>query len=121
MKVKIRALREDNKMTQRELAEKLDVAVQTVSKWELGLTVPRLPMLHKIASVFGVDMSYFSDNAPVSDIYYHNKEVAELAQELFNSKDLRSLLEASRGLSKKAIEEVKKFIDYQKAKEGKLI
>ena len=120
MKEKIRALRESRQMTQRDLAERLDVAVQSVSKWELGITQPRLPMLRKIASIFNVDMNYFSDIVPPSETYYHDKEVAALAQEMFEDPDRRVLFDASRGLSKESLEEVKKFIDYQKAKEGKM-
>lgn len=43
MKAKIKALRESRKMTQKDLAEMLGVAVQSVSKWELGKT-PRRPL-----------------------------------------------------------------------------
>lgn len=34
----IRRLREQHKMTQRELAEKLNISDKTVSKWETGVS-----------------------------------------------------------------------------------
>lgn len=120
MKEKIRRLREGRNMTQKDLADMLDVTVQSVSKWELGITTPRLPMLRKIASIFHVDMNYFSDSQPNSETYYQNREVAALAQEMFEDPERRVLFDASKGLSKEAIREVKKFIDYQRAKEGKM-
>ena len=106
-------------MTQKDLAEKLDIAVQSVSKWELGITTPRLTMLKKIANIFNVDMNYFSDITPISDTYYHDKETAALAQELYDNPDRRVLLDATRGLQKKSLVAIKEFIDFQRAREGK--
>ena len=42
-------------MTQEQLAEKLQVARQTVSKWEAGVTVPTVPGLVKLAEVLQTD------------------------------------------------------------------
>ena len=44
-------------MSQEELAEKLSVVRQTVSKWEKGLSVPDSEMLIKLAEVFDVSVS----------------------------------------------------------------
>ena len=42
-------------LTQEQLAEKLQVARQTVSKWEAGTTVPTVPGLVKLAEVLQTD------------------------------------------------------------------
>jgi len=49
--------RKDKKMTQEQLAEHLDVARQTVSKWELGETLPDVENLKKMAILleFSID------------------------------------------------------------------
>ena len=51
---KIKQLRIANGMTQEELAEKLHVVRQTVSKWEKGISLPDAEMLERLADLFGV-------------------------------------------------------------------
>ena len=53
----IKALRKTNGLTQDELAIRLNVVRQTVSKWEKGLSVPDAEMLQRIAEVFEVGVS----------------------------------------------------------------
>lgn len=53
----IRRLRKNAKMSQEDLAEKLSVVRQTVSKWERGLSVPDAEMVIKMADLFGVPVS----------------------------------------------------------------
>lgn len=50
----IRALRLERQMTQAQLASKLGVQYQTVSKWETGTSVPDTAMIPMIADVLGV-------------------------------------------------------------------
>ena len=53
----IKALRKTKGLTQDELAIRLNVVRQTVSKWEKGLSVPDAEMLQKMAEVFEVSVS----------------------------------------------------------------
>ncbi|MDE6676176.1 MAG: helix-turn-helix domain-containing protein [Clostridia bacterium] len=59
---KITELRKSKGMTQTELGEKLNVAFQTISKWERGESVPDLDMMFKISKLFGVPITYFDDS-----------------------------------------------------------
>lgn len=52
----LKILRIQKGMSQEELAERLSVVRQTVSKWEKGLSVPDSEMLIKIADVFEVSV-----------------------------------------------------------------
>lgn len=45
--------RKEKNMTQEQLAEKLDVARQTVSKWETGEAIPDVNSLKKLANLLG--------------------------------------------------------------------
>ena len=51
---KLAALRGERKLSQGDLAEKLDVSRQSVSKWETGQAVPELDKIIKLADLFGV-------------------------------------------------------------------
>lgn len=53
---KIAALRGERQLSQGDLAEKLDVSRQSVSKWETGQSVPELDKLIKLADLFGVSV-----------------------------------------------------------------
>ena len=47
--------RKNANLTQEQLAEKLQVARQTVSKWEAGATMPTVPGLVKLAEALQTD------------------------------------------------------------------
>ncbi len=49
---KVLQLRKANNLTQEELAEKLNVSRQSVSKWESGQTIPELEKLIALSEVF---------------------------------------------------------------------
>lgn len=53
---KILALRTEKNLSQGDLAEKLEVSRQSVSKWETGQSVPELDKLIKLADLFGVSV-----------------------------------------------------------------
>ena len=52
----IRALRKARGLSQQELAERLHVVRQTVSKWEQGLSVPDADMLVRLAECLEVSV-----------------------------------------------------------------
>ena len=54
----ITALRQASKMTQIELAEKLNYSDKAVSKWERGESIPDVLVLKTIADLFGVTLDY---------------------------------------------------------------
>ncbi len=53
----LKALRKAAGISQEELAIRLNVVRQTISKWEKGLSVPDAEMLIRIAEVFEVSVS----------------------------------------------------------------
>lgn len=53
----IRELREKNRLTQAELAEKLNVSDKTISKWETAKGYPDISLLEPIAAVFGISIT----------------------------------------------------------------
>ena len=53
----LKRIRKEKGMTQEELAIKVHVARQTVSKWEKGLSIPDVDLLQRIAEALDVEMS----------------------------------------------------------------
>lgn len=53
----LKALRKQKGYTQEELASRLNVVRQTISKWEKGQSVPDSEMLMKLADIFEVSVS----------------------------------------------------------------
>ena len=55
---KIRQLRLQHKITQEQLADRLGVSYQSVSRWENGVTYPDIELLPAIAKYFSVSLDY---------------------------------------------------------------
>ena len=69
----IKKLRQQNNLTQDQVAEKLGVSYQAVSKWENNANTPEIALLPAIAELFGVSIdALFSNNImDYSDIVVH--------------------------------------------------
>lgn len=70
----IKAFRKNRGLTQEELAIRVNVVRQTVSKWEKGLSVPDADMLQKIADVLEVTVSQLLGEEKEVE---HRNEIAE--------------------------------------------
>ena len=55
---KITMLRKKNNWSQEELAERLGISRQSVSKWESGASIPDLDKIIKMSTLFGVSTDY---------------------------------------------------------------
>lgn len=80
-------------LTQRELSEKVGVSIQTVSKWEKGISSPDVNLLPVIASVFEVSIDrLFGCDAEtalkdIDDSYiYRVKTFQAISQEIKNDR-----------------------------------
>ena len=66
---KIITLRKRMNWSQEELAEKLDISRQSVSKWEVGATIPDLDKILKMSELFGVSTDYLlKDEMDVTEL-----------------------------------------------------
>lgn len=63
----LKTMRKAKGYTQEELAIKLNVVRQTVSKWEKGLSVPDADVLCKIADVLDTDVSTLLGKAIIAE------------------------------------------------------
>lgn len=53
----IKKIRKDNNLTQKDLADKLGVTYQAVSKWENGKNIPDIAILKQISEYFNIDLN----------------------------------------------------------------
>lgn len=54
---KITELRKQNKMTQKDLAERLNVSDKVISKWETGKSLPDVESMMRLSKVLGISIS----------------------------------------------------------------
>jgi transcriptional regulator with XRE-family HTH domain len=59
---KISELRKKNNLSQEELADKVGVARQTISKWELCETSPDLKQAKELSKIFNISIDELTDN-----------------------------------------------------------
>lgn len=58
----LQKLRKQANLSQEQLAEKIDVARQTISNWELGETTPNPDQLKKLSLEFNISIDKLLDN-----------------------------------------------------------
>ena len=55
---RIKSIREQNHLTQTELAKRLGITRSSVNAWEMGISVPSTQYLTELASLFHVSTDY---------------------------------------------------------------
>lgn len=65
---KLLTLRKANSLTQEQLAEKLDVSRQSISKWESGQATPELEKIVVMSTVFNVTTDYLLKPSEIDDL-----------------------------------------------------
>lgn len=72
---KLIKLRKSNGLSQEELANKINVSRQTVSKWELGVTTPDMEKIKLISDYFGIGVDELTSKTNNNERQYvNNKE-----------------------------------------------
>ena len=96
----LKYLRNRDKLSQSELAEKLGVAKSTISMYEVGKREPDFETLEAIADLFNVDMNLLlgKDGSENDDHYYLNDETRQIAQEALENPELRTLFKVARDI-----------------------
>ena len=106
-----------NDKTQKDLVDYIGVSSSTVSNWCTGQKMPRMDKIQSICNWLGIEKSDLLEDKSdlqVTD-YYLNIETREIAQEIFENKDMRILFDASR---KAKPEDLKLIIEMAKRFKG---
>lgn len=113
----LKSLRIKEGLTQEELAIKLNVSRSSIGMYENGERVPSMEILEIYTDFFNVDMNYVTGRTP--EEYYLDLETKQIAQEIFNNKELKALFDASRGATPEDLEITKNLLLSLKKKERK--
>lgn len=83
------------------VSKETGIAQSVFSSWKNGISTPKQDKLKKIADYFGVSVEYLitGEEKEGGEKYYLNDETAEMAQALFENKNLRVLFDAAKDAS----------------------
>lgn len=93
------------------------IAQSVFSSWKNGISTPKQDKMQIIADYFNVSIEYLMTGKEKEggETYYINDETREIAQEIFENPDLKSLFDMSRKMTperlKAHIEFIKKMQD----------
>lgn len=62
LREKLCSLRKERSISQSEIAERLEVSRQTVSRWETGTSVPTTENLMRLSTLYGVPLDELMEN-----------------------------------------------------------
>ena len=97
MKERIKALCKDNGISMNKLEETLGFGKGYISK--LVSSTPNATKIKKIADYFNVSVDYLmTGNEVENEKYYLNDETAQVAQEIFENKELRALFDVQKDM-----------------------
>lgn len=87
---KLRVLRKNNGLLQKDLAKKLGVSLSLVGMWEIGKSVPTGDDIKRMANLFDVSTDYLLDNEE-SKVVVKNDEVLQDVADKINEPLNRAL------------------------------
>ena len=96
---KISTLRKKNGWSQEELAERLDVSRQSVSKWESGQSVPELDKIVQMSELFGVSTDQLIKDEELLQTHAEGEDTTAektAPPETLSHDELQTVLRASR-------------------------
>lgn len=95
----LKTLRKEKKLTQEQLADKLNVSNRSISRWETGNTLPDISILIELSEFYEVDIKEIIDGERKSEDM--NEETTELMNTVvdYTSRDKEIILEKTQKYS----------------------
>lgn len=101
--------------SQKEVADAIGVSPQTFNTWVKGIALPRMSKVQLLADYFGIQKSDLLEEK--HDSYYINEETAQIAQQIYEDKELRALFDAARDADPEALQAAQAMLKVLKRKE----
>ncbi|KAA8502003.1 helix-turn-helix transcriptional regulator [Mediterraneibacter catenae] len=94
-------IRDKCELKDSDVAKGAGITKSTFSDWKAGRYTPKQDKMQKISDYLGVSVEYLmtGEEKEGGEKYYLNEETAEMAQALFENKDLRVLFDAAKDAS----------------------
>ena len=114
---KLKQLRTENKVTQKELADFLHVSQNAVFNWENGKREPSIEIIEKIADFFNVSYSSILgwEEPGICEMHTFHDNIDEYVQELgeflYYNPEHKQLFDCSMDVKKKDIPLAKEMLD----------
>lgn len=108
--------------TASRVSRETGIATSTLTSWKKGIYAPKKDKMEKIANLFGVSVEYLmtgkdtEKESTSGKKYYFSYETAEMAQKLFENRDLRLLFDASRDAKPEDLEFAEEMLKRLKGK-----
>lgn len=100
-----------------DLVNDLNIPFTTVSNWTNGIKMPRMGNVELLANYFGIEKSDLIEDRSKKQHYYVNRETRDIAQSIFEDKDLRLLFDAARDASPEDLQIAHNMLKALKKKE----
>lgn len=108
---------ERNGKTQQDIANDLGYSKSTVNSWFTGYRIPRMDKIDQLCEYFHCTRSDILDTPGDKKKYYSDDETTQIAQEIFENKDLRLLFDSARDSSPEDLKAVHEMLLALKRKE----
>lgn len=97
----IAGIRKQKKLTQEQLAEKLGVSINAVSKWERGICLMDMSLLKPLSEILDVSINEILFGEQIKDEEFRNKADENIVNitELYDLKSTKSGVAAFTGIS----------------------
>lgn len=93
-------------VTAYKVSKETGISQSTLSDWKSGKITPKADKLQIIADYFNVSLEYLmtGEEKAGGETYYINEDTREIAQKVFESKELRLLFDAAKDAKPEDIE-----------------
>lgn len=121
---RLKKARTNKKITQKQLAEVIGAKHNSVSNWENGQNKPDPDTLELICGALDIEPNYLLQKTSSNLIeqrkesYYVNEETKQIAQRIFENKELRALFDAGNNATPEDLNIVKNLLLQLKNKEA---
>lgn len=106
---RVKLLCKNRGISQGRMEKEMGISNGASSKWKISS--PSMEILQKLSDYFEVSVEYLMTGKENESKYYLNDETAQIAQEIFENQDMKTLFDMSRKMTP---ERLKAHIEFMK-------